>query len=87
MIWYRKRQERGENGEYNLKFVSEDGKYEAVYNKEGISLTQYNNPENMGTYNYADQNRDLINHTIFDVLPFKMWSNVDGVPTPDEKRF
>ncbi|GHV48673.1 hypothetical protein FACS189499_08580 [Clostridia bacterium] len=43
----------GTNGEYNLKFVSLDGKYEAVYNKNGVLLKAENDPINMGTYKYT----------------------------------
>jgi hypothetical protein len=46
----------GTDGEYNLKFISADGHFEAVYNKDGILLTQENDPKNMGTFNYAHQN-------------------------------
>lgn len=59
----------GENGVYNLKFVSDDGKYEGVYDKNGTELTEVNDPVNMGTYNYADPS-DTLEHTIFDVKPY-----------------
>lgn len=76
-------------GEYNLKFVSKDGKYEAVYNYKKELLTEYNDPVNMGTYNYASPN-DPVNHFMFDVKPYSNewyfvllgaqgWFNVPGV--------
>ena len=60
----------GEDGEYNLKFGSSkntDYCYEAVYNKDGILLTENNSPINMGTYNYCS---DQIKHMMSTVEPF-----------------
>jgi hypothetical protein len=68
----------GEDSEYNLKFISADGHFEAVYNREGILLTQNNDPLNMGTFNYAHQLADQITHYNLDVWPYFRWNN-----TPD----
>jgi hypothetical protein len=38
----------GENGVYNLKFLSADGTFEAIYDRQGNLVTD---PRNMGTYN------------------------------------
>jgi hypothetical protein len=57
----------GKDGEYNLKFISADGHFEAVYNKAGMLLTQKNDPLNMGTFNYAHQLADQITHYNLDV--------------------
>ena len=65
----------GDEGECNIKFISEDGYFEAVYNKNGELLTQYNDPLNMGTFNYANQINDKDKHTDFDVLPYFRWGN------------
>lgn len=65
----------GENGEYNLKFVSDDGKYEGVYDKNGTELTEVNDPINMGTYNYADPVDNPIGHFFFDVTTYYSWGN------------
>jgi hypothetical protein len=65
----------GKDGEYNLKFMSADGHFEAVYNREGILLTQYNDPKNMGTFNYAHQLADQMTHYNLDVWPYFMWNN------------
>ncbi|MCL2019436.1 MAG: cellulose binding domain-containing protein [Oscillospiraceae bacterium] len=54
-------------GEYNLKFVSTCGKYEAVYNYAGILLNEHNDPVNMGTYNYGITS---IAHLLLDVVPY-----------------
>ncbi|GHV48664.1 hypothetical protein FACS189499_08550 [Clostridia bacterium] len=75
------------NGIYNLKFISKDGKYEAVYNKDGILLTAENDPVNMGTYNYANPNPPyltILQHQSVDVNPYYVWGNVNGVPNPKE---
>lgn len=62
----------GNNGEYNLKFVSSDGIFEAVYNKDGKLLNRNTDPINMGTYNYASPNEQLgIYHVIYDVIPYE----------------
>ena len=65
----------GKDGEYNLKFISADGHFEAVYNKDGILLTQDNDPLNMGTFNYAHQLADQMTHYNLDVWPYFMWNN------------
>jgi hypothetical protein len=65
----------GKDGEYNLKFISEDGHFEAVYNKDGILLTEENDPLNMGTFNYADQVYSKEKHTVLDVIPYLQWLN------------
>jgi hypothetical protein len=67
----------GKDGEYNLKFISADGHFEAVYNRDGIVLTQENDPLNMGTFNYAHQLADQITHYNLDVWPYFMWNNTE----------
>jgi hypothetical protein len=67
----------GKDGEYNLKFISADGHFEAVYNRDGILLTQENDPLNMGTFNYAHQLADQITHYNLDVWPYFMWNNTE----------
>lgn len=69
----------GDDGEYNIKFVSTDGYFEAVYNKDGILLTANNNPINMGTYNYADPNENPIKHLEYDVYPYNKWGNIPNL--------
>ncbi len=72
----------GTNGEYNVKLVSAEGFFEAVYNKNGTLLTQSNDPVNMGTYNYADPDNNKIKHGLYDVEPYYLWGNIVGVPKP-----
>jgi hypothetical protein len=66
------------DGEYNLKFVSADGYFEAVYDKDGMLLTQDTDPMNMGTFNYANQLRDRMAHYYLDIWPYFKWNNTPG---------
>lgn len=68
----------GQDGVYNLKFISNCGKYEAVYNKYGDLLTEYNDPINMGTFNYAKYIPHPLKHLKLDVSPYETYGN-----TPD----
>jgi hypothetical protein len=65
----------GRNGEYNMKFISADGHFEAVYNIAGEKLTEENDPMNMGTFNYGDPINEKLEHVVYDVLPFFEWKN------------
>ncbi|MEG0569881.1 MAG: hypothetical protein RR543_05825, partial [Erysipelotrichales bacterium] len=65
----------GKKGEYNLKFISGNGLFEAVYDINGKLLTSKNNPDNMGTFNYADSKQSPQKHSIYDVLPYFIWNN------------
>ena len=67
---------QGVDGEYNLKFESYDYYDEAVYNKQGILLTENNDPINMGSYNYGVSSRDA--HKRFDQWPYLMWGNAEN---------
>ncbi len=65
----------GEDGFYNVKFVSICGKYEAVYNKAGELLTAENDALNMGTYNYYSYLKNDKVHGIYDVIPYVFFGN------------
>ncbi|MHB9293083.1 hypothetical protein Holit_02202 [Hollandina sp. SP2] len=65
----------GEDGAYNLKFISGDGHFEAVYNKDGELLTADNDPLNMGTFNYGDYQTENMKHLKYDVWPYFEWNN------------
>ncbi|MDR1636729.1 MAG: hypothetical protein LBR93_05270, partial [Treponema sp.] len=65
----------GEDGAYNLKFISRDGHFEAVYNKGGELLTAENDPLNMGTFNYGDYQTENMKHLKYDVWPYFQWNN------------
>lgn len=64
-------------GALNVKFISNDGRFEAVYNTgTGEIVTD---PANMGTYNYAPGSINPIDyflHNKYDKKPWKKWGNV-----------
>ena len=66
------------DGGYNLKFISKCGKYEAVYNKFGVLLTEEKCPVNMGTYNYANYLEDMESHANLDVIPYIFYGNASN---------
>jgi len=61
----------GDKGEYNLKFVSADGHFEAVYDINGNLVT---NELNMGTYNYVSP-KNGPGHAKFDVISYSYLGN------------
>ena len=72
----------GEEGLFNTKFISndDDGKYEAVYDKEGQLLTEENDADNMGTFNYCSYTKNPLLHLTLDVATYGMWGNAEGHP-------
>lgn len=67
----------GDNGEYNLKFVSADGHFEVVYDINGNLVTD---SLNMGTYNYVSP-KNALGHAKFDVIPYSHLGNTpDSIP-------
>ena len=85
-IWETRYHMTGENGEYNLKFVSSNSTnniFEAVYNKDGDLLNEKNCPKNMGTYNYAGTKTNNSFHHTFDVDTYFLYGNVKGLPYND----
>lgn len=75
---------QGNYGEYNLKFLSCDSFCEAVYNKDGILLTEKNDPINMGTFNYYAGINEPDAHMKFDVVPYLKWGNAPNSPQKKE---
>jgi hypothetical protein len=71
---------QGPDGIYNLKFVSPDTFCEAVYNKQGILLTEKNDPVNMGTFNYSAGIHQKNAHEKYDVTPYLKWGNHPASP-------
>ncbi len=71
---------QGPDGIYNLKFVSPDKFCEAVYNRQGILLTEKNDPINMGTFNYAAGMQQKNAHEKYDVTPYLKWGNSPDSP-------
>jgi len=61
----------------NVKFISSDGRFEAVYNTATGEIVT--DPANMGTYNYAPGSINPIDyflHNKYDKKPWKKWGNV-----------
>jgi len=71
---------QGSDGIYNLKFVSPDKFCEAVYNRQGVLLTEKNDPVNMGTFNYAAGIHQKNAHEKYDVTPYLKWGNCPDSP-------
>lgn len=72
------------NGALNVKFISDSGRFEAVYNTETGKIVT--DPANMGTYNYSPGSLDLfkfIDHSVYDKEPWKQWGNVEGFAYED----
>ncbi len=80
---------------YNLKFISNDGKYEAVYvntygneSNKVLAATDKTDPTNMGTYNYCGEyvsdgavSISGARHWLFDIHPYDSYGNT----SPDDK--
>lgn len=67
-----------DGGLKNLKFVSADGRFEAVYNEYGLLVTD---SINMGTYNYAPSiTEGHASHKKYDVNPYEEWGNTSDSP-------
>lgn len=75
----------GIDGALNVKFVSADGRFEAVYNTgTGKMLTD---AANMGTYNYIPGSGfGFFWHNKYDVKPFEKWGNEISLPYEDMKK-
>ena len=56
----------------NVKFVSPDGKMEAIYNEKGILVTD---ARDIGTYNFCPSEESIIGHYVKDVKPWIRWGN------------
>lgn len=72
------------NGALNVKFLSANGRFEAVYNV-GTGKIVFD-PANMGTYNYAPGSVNPIkyyNHNKYDKKPWKKWGNIKGFSYQD----
>ncbi|MCG7344914.1 hypothetical protein MHZ92_12270 [Sporosarcina sp. ACRSL] len=65
---------------YNVKFISSNGRFEAVYHAETGEIV--NDPVNMGTYNYAPGSIipwRYYQHHQYDKVPWKKWGNTNQV--------
>jgi hypothetical protein len=73
-LWHR----HGEDGQYNVKYLSPDGHEEAVYDLRTGNLVT--DPANMGTFNYCPP--DDFCHFTMDILPYWFRGNAPNDPTP-----
>ena len=64
------------DGMENIKYVSADGHFELIYNGNNELLTQDNNPDDMGTYNYYSPVTNKMLHSYYDVIPYFEYGNV-----------
>jgi hypothetical protein len=68
--------EQGQDAKDNVKYMSDNGKYEVV-----INFTDKDNPKivtdpyNKGTYNFADYREYPLEHIVIDVIPYYLWGN------------
>lgn len=62
----------------NKKYVSKDGKYEAIYDVSGNLVTDV---RDVGTYNFVSPNVDVIGHFIKDVIPWFKYGNASNDTT------
>jgi len=67
----------------NMKYVSPDGRSEAIFDSEGDLVTA---PEDYGTYNFSSPNEDPVGHFYMDVLPWLVWGNEENDSTTASKR-
>jgi len=70
----------------NVKYVSPDGKREAIYDSNGILVTS---DEDVGTYNYIPSGNvfESVGHFFVDILPWIIWGNSEKDPTLPGDRF
>lgn len=68
----------------NSKWVSKDGRLEAIFDKYGKLVTD---PSDYGTFNFADPNHDPLGHFMKDVLPWLAYGNSPEDSTTVAQRF
>ena len=74
---------QGEEGKYNVKYISPDGRSESVYNRYHMLVTDV---VNQGTYNFYHPIDDSIKHALADVVPYILFGNTFDDPTSIENR-
>ncbi len=75
------------NGALNIKVLTADGRFEAVYNTETGKIVT--DPANIGTYNYAPGSINPVKfylHNKYDKKPWKKWGNTKGFSYDDIMR-
>ena len=68
-------QNHTEDGVKNSKWVSPDGHREVVFTGKGENQHITTDPRDVGTYNFANPNKNPIGHTVFDVIPYVLIGN------------
>ena len=65
----------------NVKYVSPDGKREAIYDSKKQLVTD---PRDIGTYNFSPSGSvwGTVGHVFFDMVPWVIFGNDDGDPGP-----
>ena len=72
------------NGALNVKFVSANGRFEAVYHTGTGKIVL--DPVNMGTYNYGPGSINPVDyyfHNKYDKKPWRTWGNTEEMPYRD----
>ena len=64
------------NNQPNKKYVSACGSFEVIYNANNELQTQYNNWQDMGTFNYMSPIDYWFDHLIYDLWPYYQYDNV-----------
>lgn len=54
------------DGKDNIKYISADGHFEIVYNGNNETQNQYNNPDDIRTYNYYSPTTEIVQHGEYD---------------------
>ena len=67
------------NGEYNIKYFSEGEYFELIYNADNILQTEFNDPDDMGTFNYYSPVNDWANPLIYDWSTYKLYKNIKNL--------
>ncbi len=73
-------QMRGESD--NTVYLKKDGHSEAVFDKSGKLVTNYN----AGSYNYYSYKENPIKHFSYDILPWLAWGSTRDDPTSYKER-
>ena len=68
---------------HNQKWVSPDGRQEAIYDPDGDLVTD---PRDYGTYNFASPTDNGAGHFVDDVLPWIFYGNSEDDSTTPEQR-
>lgn len=72
------------NASENKKYMSKDGMYEAVYDKDKNLVTEYTDAINMGTFNFVGDYKGSIvgsiGHAQYDIVPWILYGTSEQDP-------